>query len=191
VPFQVHRGVRDSNEFGQIVSWNGKSELTWWGGEFCNKLNGTDGSIFAPFVTRERTLRIFSEELCRSLYLEYATDVTYMGIPGFRFSLPRRLLARADENEDNRCFCENLGREVAAPVAETKPVELDEDDFGGDFFGEDEEEDEEDKKRKEEEARIEKEKEEEQKRKQCRAGVILLSACRQGLAFFMYLSYDN
>jgi hypothetical protein len=129
-------------------------------------------------------LRIFSEELCRSLYLSYAKDVEFRGIPGYRFSLPKELLARADENPDNACFCQNIGPFEGGVEEAEKAKEAEkefEDTFGGGFFDDDDEEE-------EEENKVEVDKapepagggEEEKNEDSCKAGVILLKACREG-----------
>jgi len=137
---------------------------------------GTDGSIFAPFVTSDRTLRIFSEELCRSLYLTYQKDIEQHGIPGYRFSLPKELLQRGSVNEDNKCFCENIGvKEGGPPTEEAKEKSLkplDDDDF--DVFGDDDEE------VKVVEIPTTVAPADDDGPKECRAGVILLSACKGG-----------
>jgi len=104
--FEVHRGMRKSEEFGQVVQFNNAKQLDFWPeNSTCNALNGTDGSIFPPFVTRDRIVYLFSDDLCRSLYLKYEKDIEYHGLTGYRFSLPAQLLARATENPDNECFC--------------------------------------------------------------------------------------
>lgn len=175
--FQVHRGVRDTEEFGMITKWNKTAELSWWGGEECNKIKGTDGSIFPPFVSRDRVLNLFSEELCRSLYLTYTKDIEFRGIPGYRFALPRKLLARASENEENRCYCENIAYQTGPAAEEAEDLDAE---FEDDFFGSD------DEKSPEEVAAEEKEKAEKAAAKaaaieeQCSAGIIKLSACREG-----------
>jgi len=106
-PLEVKTGVGDSSQFGLVVSWNNKTELNFWNeNKFCNMINGSDGSLFAPFVPRDRILRLFSPEMCRSLYLEYRQDIDFHGIPGYRFQVPKEML---DSSEENQCFCVNPG----------------------------------------------------------------------------------
>lgn len=105
---EVHRGIRSSDEFGKIVTYQNETQLSFWQpNSTCNEILGTDGSIFAPFVTTDRTIYLFSDDLCRSLYLTYEKDVEHHGLTGYRFSLPERLLQRASENPDNLCYCAN------------------------------------------------------------------------------------
>jgi len=106
---EVKTGVDDPANFGKIVSWNGQTELSFWTDQYCNMINGTDGSIFPPFVTRDRVVRLFSADLCRSLYLKYTKDVEMNGIQGYRFAVPKEELEDPRINEENSCFCTNPG----------------------------------------------------------------------------------
>lgn len=76
-------------------------------------INGSDGALFPPFVTRDRRLDIFSPELCRSLYLEYDSDTTIQGLTGYRFTLPKKVLEDPRVNDANKCFCTDPGVEMA------------------------------------------------------------------------------
>jgi len=109
--YEIRTGRTDSSKFGEIVRWNGESELSWWGksggGDFCNRINGSDGSIFPPFVKKDRVVRIFSSDLCRSLYLTYTKEVEYKGVPALKFTIPEAMLADPVSNPENRCFCPN------------------------------------------------------------------------------------
>lgn len=77
-------GKTNSQEFGQIVSWNGKTKLDYYS-SICNLINGTDGSLgkfviclnlinvihfkiknlVPPFVTKKSMVRFFSPDICR------------------------------------------------------------------------------------------------------------------------------
>ncbi|CAG7721662.1 unnamed protein product, partial [Allacma fusca] len=57
---------KDNNDnFGKTVSWNGKPSLSFWKDSKCNKVDGTDGTIFPPFATKHDILTAFSPDLCR------------------------------------------------------------------------------------------------------------------------------
>lgn len=106
---EVFSGVEDSSKFGVIASWNNQTNLTFWNDDYCNMINGSDGALFPPFVTRDRVLPIFSAELCRSLQLAYDSDTEIHGLQGYRFTLPQNLLEDWKTNPDNECFCTNRG----------------------------------------------------------------------------------
>jgi hypothetical protein len=58
---------------------------------FLDRVNGTDGILFPPYVTREMILQAVVPDLCRSIYFEYTEDVTHDGIPTYRYRQPKRM----------------------------------------------------------------------------------------------------
>ena len=50
----------------------------------CHDIKGTDGTLFAPGLDTDKSLWVFVPELCRSIWLDYDTDVTVMDIPAKR-----------------------------------------------------------------------------------------------------------
>jgi hypothetical protein len=90
---------------GDILSYNNKSTLDYWGGDRCNKIDGTDGYFFRPGVNEKSTLRIFYPELCRSVHLKSTGRKQLDGIEVLKFSFPEDLLEDPAVNPDNVCFC--------------------------------------------------------------------------------------
>jgi len=105
--FEAMTGVGDLNNVGQVVSFDGKTELDWWASEECNRIQGTDGSIFHPEVQKNETLYIFNKDLCQSLPLEYQEDARHHGINTYRFVPPANVFGTPEENPKNRCYCPN------------------------------------------------------------------------------------
>ncbi|GAB6018678.1 scavenger receptor class B, member [Chamberlinius hualienensis] len=103
--YHVSRGNKKPEMLGNILSWNNASKLSYWTGDKCNTLRGTDASIFPTKISRTEKLYLFSSELCRSLYLGYQKDVEYQGVQGFRFEVELELLGDYNMNPDNECFC--------------------------------------------------------------------------------------
>lgn len=71
-------------------------------GDFCNRLNGFDGSFFHPLLKKSDTLEWFVKETCR--ILEYKTigkRVWHGMIPTQRF----KRVSFNDKLGDNSCFC--------------------------------------------------------------------------------------
>ena len=62
--YVVSSGSRVPGDFGKILSWNGKTRLDHFRG-MCNMINGTDGSIFHPFIKKTDILRFYNPEICR------------------------------------------------------------------------------------------------------------------------------
>jgi len=83
--YDIFTGVSNSSQFGQILTWQGKKELSFWEPEtHCDQIKGTDGSIFSPFLDEDSTIEIFSSDICRSLRLSYLEDIDYDGVKGLR-----------------------------------------------------------------------------------------------------------
>ncbi|KAI6177366.1 Lysosome membrane protein 2 [Aphelenchoides bicaudatus] len=109
--FEVDNGERDGGEsLGKIISFNGKKQMPehWWSTEEARLMNGTEGSLFKPFITKEDKIEVFSADLCRSLKLTFKEEVQYGGLTAYRFVLPA-------ENFDyslpqNQGFCYDNGK---------------------------------------------------------------------------------
>lgn len=106
--YEVKTGENGMGDFLEIVAWNGSETLHYWKGyeaEYCNMINGTDGSQYPPRMTRDTIVRLYTSELCRSLYLTYDKDVYIHGIPAYRYVPPREVLEDPEVNHDNLCYC--------------------------------------------------------------------------------------
>ncbi|CAG7828989.1 unnamed protein product [Allacma fusca] len=119
--FKVYRGVKNYQTFGQIVEYDHKPELNFWTNQslpvdaeqYCNKINGSDGSLFPPFLTKDQGLHVFSHEICRSIYFTFDEEVNLRGVPAYRYTLPDATFAGPHMNENNRCFCSDPGDDLA------------------------------------------------------------------------------
>lgn len=102
----IFSGVNDITKYGIIDKYNGKTHLSHWLNDECNRLNGTDGSIFPPHITKNTTLYIYDKDLCRLLPLAFEKEVdTRNDVKGYRFSPPETVFADIEKNPDNMCFC--------------------------------------------------------------------------------------
>ncbi|ODM93105.1 Scavenger receptor class B member 1 [Orchesella cincta] len=105
-PYTVSRGSEDKSSLGVILKFKNQSELDFWTkSSTCNQIQGTDGTIFSPFVQKSTVLRLFNPELCRSVYLTYTADTDFEGIRGYRFTAPASVMKDPTEGDENRCFC--------------------------------------------------------------------------------------
>jgi hypothetical protein len=102
--YEVRGGVDDYREFGRILRVDGAESLGHWEEAECNRINGTDGSLVPPFVTKDRLVRVFSEDTCRSIYMTFQKEVAYFGVPALRFHLAPELWETPALNPDNTCF---------------------------------------------------------------------------------------
>lgn len=73
----MYTGKQDVNKLGVVTRFNGEERLRHWSGEECNRIDGTDGSMFPPhLVRRNSTIHIFASDMCRRISLEYTEDIT-------------------------------------------------------------------------------------------------------------------
>uniref|UniRef100_A0A8C2J750 Platelet glycoprotein 4 n=1 Tax=Cyprinus carpio TaxID=7962 RepID=A0A8C2J750_CYPCA len=104
-PYTVFTGKDDINKVATIERWQGETSLSYWNDSYCNKINGTDGSSFHPFLDKKEPLFFFVSDICRSISAEYEGTVDLKGIDVYRYVLPPEALASPAENPDNQCFC--------------------------------------------------------------------------------------
>ncbi|XP_073333908.1 lysosome membrane protein 2-like isoform X2 [Pagrus major] len=103
--FIYHTGQQNYLDYGRVETWKGQSKLTFWTSDQSNSINGSDGSAFHPLLTKDERIYIFTPDLCRSIYMEFEKDVEVKGIPAYRFTPPRSVLASKEENPANEGFC--------------------------------------------------------------------------------------
>ncbi|XP_036385481.1 lysosome membrane protein 2-like [Megalops cyprinoides] len=103
--FVFHTGEQNYMDYGKIHTWRGESQTQYWATNLTNMINGTDGSVFHPLLSKEEQLYVFSPDLCRSIYMKFVKDVEIKGIPAYRFAPPRSVLASREENPANAGFC--------------------------------------------------------------------------------------
>lgn len=64
-------GAADITKYGLVDSFNGIDHLPHYTAEACSRIDGSDGSIFPPHITKNTTLHVFDKDLCRLLPLRY------------------------------------------------------------------------------------------------------------------------
>lgn len=103
--FIYHTGEQNYMDYGRVETWKGQRQLTFWNTNQSNSINGSDGSAFHPLLNKNERIHIFTPDLCRSIYMEFEKDVEVKGIPAYRFTPPRSVLASKEENPANEGFC--------------------------------------------------------------------------------------
>ena len=69
--FSVYTGRGGMHNYQNYATW--QDDLAYfdhWGKENddeCNKVRGTDGTVFKPFVNKEDQLDVFTNDICRFL----------------------------------------------------------------------------------------------------------------------------
>lgn len=104
-PYNVYTGKDDINKVSIIDRWRGESKLAFWDDQYCDMINGTDASSFAPFLDKKKPLYFFSSDICRSVSASFMKSYKLKGIEVYRYSLLRSTMAAPVDNPDNKCFC--------------------------------------------------------------------------------------
>ncbi|NWQ70496.1 CD36 protein, partial [Neopipo cinnamomea] len=103
-PYKIYTGEEDIKKTAIIESYKNKRNLSYWEGH-CDMVNGTDGASFPPFIKKNQVLRMFSSDICRSIYGVFQGKQNVKGITLYRFKVPREAFASPAEVGDNYCFC--------------------------------------------------------------------------------------
>lgn len=103
----IGTGVNSVGNVGKILDWAGSGQLPrpWWSNSWSRMINGTDGSLYPPFVKKTDRPQLFISDICRSVYLTYLEDIAHGGIPGYRFVLPSWIFNSS--LPENTGFCSN------------------------------------------------------------------------------------
>ncbi|XP_017347672.1 lysosome membrane protein 2 [Ictalurus punctatus] len=103
--FVYYTGEKNYLDYGRIDTWKGEKLMSFWATNQSNMINGTDGSAFHPFLTKEERLNVFTADLCRSIHMFFEKEVVVKGIPAYRYTPPRAVLASGKNNPENEGFC--------------------------------------------------------------------------------------
>lgn len=102
----IYTGQSDIDLVGCYQRWKENfGNLSIWKSRYANMLNGTDGTVYKPDISKDDALYIFITQLCRSLNVKYLDELTVHGIDGYRFNPPKYLFESGDINPDNKGFC--------------------------------------------------------------------------------------
>ncbi|XP_051172035.1 scavenger receptor class B member 1-like [Leptopilina boulardi] len=104
--FTINTGEMDMDKLGIIERFNGMESRNVWGDEECDKITGTDGSLFPPRLVRDpnATLHIYLKEMCRTVPLKFHSHASAQGIPTQRYVLEDDIFTASETK--NYCFCE-------------------------------------------------------------------------------------
>ncbi|XP_029051000.1 scavenger receptor class B member 1-like [Osmia bicornis bicornis] len=101
----IHTGIDDLRNLGMIQRINGMEHHHVWEDEHCDRIYGTDGSMFPPhwIAQPNNTLYVYVKDACRRLPLVYERRGFANGIPTLRYKLPSNVFTPTT-NKDS-CFC--------------------------------------------------------------------------------------
>jgi len=102
--YTMYTGEGDPNKLATIQSFNGVEEMDHWNTSECNKVHGSDGAAFHPYIKKSETLWFFNDQLCRAMPLVYAQTVQHKGLPGLRFQPKEDVFMSSKKFSQNSCF---------------------------------------------------------------------------------------
>ncbi|XP_053965743.1 lysosome membrane protein 2 [Anastrepha ludens] len=106
---QINTGEDDIRKFSIITQFNGKPLLDFWSDDECNRIDGSDASMFPPHILDNREdLQVFLQVLCRKIPLHFEKEVTILNnIDALRYRTTLNVFSRPNENPGNTCYCRN------------------------------------------------------------------------------------
>ncbi|KRY38472.1 Lysosome membrane protein 2 [Trichinella spiralis] len=102
-PYLINSGVMNLTQKGTMELFQGSTFVNYWNSEWANMINGSDGSVYPPFMDRSQILKLFSPDLCRSLYVRYDSDGMVDKLATLQFAIPEDALD--DTTSENAGFC--------------------------------------------------------------------------------------
>ncbi|XP_039957518.1 lysosome membrane protein 2 [Bactrocera tryoni] len=106
---QINTGEDDIRKFSIITQFNGQPLLDFWSDQKCNRVDGSDASMFPPHILNTREdLQVFLQVLCRKIPLSFEKEVTILNnIDAFRYRTPLNVFSSPENNPENECYCHN------------------------------------------------------------------------------------
>ncbi|XP_014479621.1 PREDICTED: lysosome membrane protein 2-like [Dinoponera quadriceps] len=110
----INTGTRDITKLGMIEQLDGMSSSYIWGDKRCDKIEGTDGTIFPPnLLENNDTVYIYFKDMCRTVPFKFDGHVTKHSVPTLRYKPSRDMFAYT--HEKNKCFCRQKGFSRVCP----------------------------------------------------------------------------
>lgn len=82
----IDTGTASLKNLGNTIRINGQNTRKVWNDKKCDKIEGSDGSMFSPHLIKDKlnTLKIYSKEMCRPIPLKFFGKSHEKGIPTLR-----------------------------------------------------------------------------------------------------------
>lgn len=106
--YKIRNGVNDLNVYGRMVTYDGEDKLSYWKKESCNRIDQTTpGDLNPPFQSpMPSTIKLFVNDLCRTLSLRFNGTVKHQKITTNRYILPNYAF-NYEVDQENQCYCLN------------------------------------------------------------------------------------
>ncbi|XP_015175298.1 PREDICTED: lysosome membrane protein 2-like [Polistes dominula] len=100
----INTGAHDIDNLGIIQSINGKDILNIWGDEKCDKIYGTDGTMFPPkwIQNLSTPLYIYIKEFCKQMKFNFHDYNQVQGVPSLKYKMS---LDSFQVSTQETCYC--------------------------------------------------------------------------------------
>jgi len=102
--YSMYTGEGNPYKLATIHSYDGNTEMSFWNDSQCNKVHGSDGASFNPYIKKNDTLWFFNDQLCRAIPLVFEKDIQQEGLPGLRFVPREDVFMSPKKYPENRCY---------------------------------------------------------------------------------------
>lgn len=99
--FNVYTGAGDVTKMGSVATWNYDTHKFFNG--TCGKVHGSAGEFYSPGIKKDH-IELYSNDLCRSIRLNYDKEVKVEGINSYEYVADHSFFANGTENPANACF---------------------------------------------------------------------------------------
>lgn len=99
---KVKRGTENSLDLNKVVEFNNKTVMKIWPTNECNKIKGTESSVYHPLLEEKETLYGYVPLLCRELKIVYDKPVEFKGFNTIEYTTT---FGDMTNNPDEKCYC--------------------------------------------------------------------------------------
>lgn len=101
--FNIHSGVGDISQFGQVQNWNYQPQTSYFPDE-CGEVIGSGGEFYTQQQTKDKPLQLFNGEVCRYLNLYYTSEENIRGVKAYKYAGTERTVDNGTKYLENECF---------------------------------------------------------------------------------------
>ncbi|EZA62031.1 Sensory neuron membrane protein [Ooceraea biroi] len=99
---RVLRGIKNYEDVGRVLTLGNETKMNVWSDSPCNDFRGTDGTIFPPFLTKEKDVWAHFPDICRSIAAYYVGPGTVQGFKTLHYTSD---MGDPTMDKDMKCLC--------------------------------------------------------------------------------------
>uniref|UniRef100_A0A6P7H5P2 Protein croquemort n=1 Tax=Diabrotica virgifera virgifera TaxID=50390 RepID=A0A6P7H5P2_DIAVI len=117
--WNMDNGANSIDTLGLVRNWNYESRVPYYEGT-CGEVEGTQGELWYP-PHDKKTVKIFSNDLCSSIELDWRGDYEYQGMKGHKFVGTDKVFDNGTKYPEMGCF---KGKGVTHQLSGVRNVSL-------------------------------------------------------------------